>query len=105
MNVEFQTLSDLPYYSLTIFIINYTFLKQLILQLQNSFAKHMHRLEEQKIELGNSESSAARLAIEHRDYRADAMTDVFAARTLKERGLMLAEKELTESLNTQGSDR
>uniref|UniRef100_A0A915NMK6 CRAL-TRIO domain-containing protein n=1 Tax=Meloidogyne floridensis TaxID=298350 RepID=A0A915NMK6_9BILA len=44
-------------------------------KLQNSFAKHMHRLEEQKIELGNSESSAARLALEHRDYRADAMTD------------------------------
>ncbi|KAL7080716.1 hypothetical protein ACQ4LE_000499 [Meloidogyne hapla] len=73
-------------------------------KLQNSFAKHMLRLEEQRIELGNSESSASRLILEHRDYRADAMADVFAARTLKERGLMLAEKELTESLNTQGSD-
>ena len=41
--------------------------------MQNCFSKHMLRLEEHRGELGNSESSAARLALEHRDYRADAM--------------------------------
>ncbi|KAF7635615.1 hypothetical protein Mgra_00005004 [Meloidogyne graminicola] len=73
-------------------------------KLQNCFAKHLSLLEENKGNIGNSESSAIRLILENKEYKSDAMADVFAARTLKERGLILAKKELTESLNTQGSD-